>query len=410
MKICAVIAEFNPFHNGHKYLINKIKEDFGDVAVISLMSGNFVQRGEPAITDKWKRCEMALSEGVDLIFELPFVFACNNARDFARGSIGILNAFGCVDHLVFGTEYGDLEKLENIANKIFIETEEFKEELDKQLNKGISYSGAYINAVRNITGEDEKFFARSNNILALEYLKEMRRCKSSMKAYSVARKSAGYNDVNECEGMAGASQLRKLVDESFDWKSEISKYMPKQAYRQLVDSEIFTKEDFFRLIRYKLIGYENRKYEASKFYGIAEGLENRFIDAAARSGSIADILERVGTKRYSEARIKRVLISVLTDFEKQDYFDIKESKVFYTRVLGFTEKGQTVLSIIKKKNKDNIDIMTNPNKYEFKNKMAEKQFSYDVLAQTIYWSVKNRRICDVSDLVKSPIIKRKVLP
>lgn len=401
MKLCAVVAEFNPFHNGHEYLMKNIRENIKDSCIIAIMSGNFVQRGEPAITDKWSRCNMALASGVDLVLELPFVFACNYAKEFATGAVRIIDRLNCIDYIAFGTEQRDFDTLVNIAKVTAKETKEFQELLDFELKKGQSYSQAYINAIGAVTGKAENLFAQSNNILALEYLRELTRLESSVIPYFVERENSGENDINEKMGFAGATKLREMLDESLETK-ELKPYMPKEAYEILKHSVIFNMEEYFNIIRNKILVSDLG--ELKEIYGMKEGLENRFYKTVFHARNVQEMVGLINTKRYSVASIKRALISILTGLKKSDYETIMCSNKLVTRVLGFNDKGKQALSLIKIKKSDELDVITNPNSHKFDDSIKKKILAMDVKAQSIYWAAKDVSLYEESDLVRKPII------
>ncbi len=237
MKVCGVIAEYNPFHNGHAYHIEESKKKTGADAVVCVMSGNFVQRGVPALFDKWTRAEMALKNGVDLVVELPTYYATASAEFFAQGGIGLLDSMGVVDVLSFGAKTEDLDTLKRIANILYLEPEEYKDLLKAELKKGFSYPAARSTALKVFTKKefDSKYITEilldANNILAVEYLKALMYNNSLIQPQIILRKGEDYNSVNVVDGMCSSTAIRKMIqEENYEILPEV---MPQKSFEIL---------------------------------------------------------------------------------------------------------------------------------------------------------------------------------
>ena len=234
MKVCGIIAEYNPFHNGHAYHIQKTKEITNCEAIVAVMSGNFVQRGTPALFDKWTRTKMALQNGIDLVIELPTYYATSSAEYFAQGSIGLLDSLGIVDFLSFGAKTSDLDTLKRIANILYLEPNDYKELLQSELKKGVSYPVARGNALKNFTKKefDSKYISEilldSNNILGIEYLKALMYNNSTISPNIVLRKGEDYNSVNIIDGVCSATAIRKMLED--DEIENLKDVMPKNCF------------------------------------------------------------------------------------------------------------------------------------------------------------------------------------
>ena len=290
--------EFNPFHSGHKYLIDSIKSDG---AVICVMSGNFVQRGEFAIYDKFKRCDKALENGADIVIELPCVYSLMSAEGFANAGVTLLEKTGIVDEIAFGTECDDINRLKKTANKI----DESHELIKTEMKKGLSYPVAR----KNVISDD--LLDTPNNILAIEYLRH-----TSLPAKAVRRIGKGHDTNDE---LYSASAIRKKINQG-----EICtiKNCEKAILARL---RVMSAEDF------------------AQIEDVNEGLENRIYNAVRQSASVEDIYKLIKTKRYTLSRIRRIILKAYLGITKEYSFDVP-----YIRILGFNSKGKELLPILKK--------------------------------------------------------------
>ncbi|HML38127.1 MAG TPA: nucleotidyltransferase family protein, partial [Bacillota bacterium] len=217
MKVLGIIAEYNPFHNGHRYHLEESVKLTSPDFTVCVMSGDFTQRGEPAMADKWIRAAATVENGVDLVLELPFAFACNNAEFFAAGAVDILNRLGCVTHLSFGSEAGELSALSQAADYLAYEDDELKNTIREFADQGLSFPRARYEAVKMCRGEAYSDVLRSaNNILAVEYLKQLRLMKSEIEPVTVKRYGTGYHDMGSYENIASATAIRHQVKRSGD--------------------------------------------------------------------------------------------------------------------------------------------------------------------------------------------------
>lgn len=321
MKIAGIVAEYNPFHNGHVYHVKKTREICGADAVAAVMSGNFVQRGSPAAADKFSRAETALRCGVDLVVELPCVFACRSAETFAGGAVKLLEAIGC-DFISFGTETEDVDKLQKTADFLKNNGELFFAEMSKHLKEGKSYPRAFSEAVQS------GLLSTPNNTLAVEYLK----ANSRMRPVAILRKGSFH------DGAGSASDIRE-------------KMLNGEPYGDLVPpstSEILKKactadyKIYEKLVLFKL--RTSKKELLANTPDVSEGLENRIYEAAFNSSSFAELLENIKTKRYTMARIRRILANFLIGITKDDIGLSPQ----YIRVLGMNRTGAEILAGLRK--------------------------------------------------------------
>ena len=328
MKTAGIICEYNPFHTGHKYQIDTIKQDFD--AVICMMSGSFVQRGDVAIFDKWTRAKAALSAGCDLVLELPTKYVLSSAEGFASGGVKLLDALGCVDALCFGSESGDILELTDCAKTLLLEPPEVSEKIKAFLDEGHSFAKARSMAYEGVLDTD--LLAQPNNILAIEYIKAILKQKSKMRPVTIKRKGAGYHDMNASDEFASATLLREKIRNGEDIKD----FMPYD----FSGCETYDINKLTAIFKYQLMTQKE-----SVFDGIPDmepGLANRFLKEMDKE-NIADIIGAVKTKRYAYTRLCRIVVSALLGLTK----DTKEPE--YIRVLGMNSKGRKLLSEIKGK-------------------------------------------------------------
>ena len=366
MKTVGLIVEYNPLHNGHVYHFHQSKAVTGAEAAVCVMSGNFLQRGEPAIVNKWARAEMALNMGADLVIELPVAFSSQPAEWFAYGAVSALEQTGVVDCLCFGSESGNIDWLEALADLLHDEPESFRRELKNQLKKGLNYPAAYSQAVAGWCAANAKSLAsrispeqlaQPNNTLGLHYLIALRRLKSPIKAYTIAREKAGYNQQTITDRqIASATAIRRLLLEEGQL-SRIAPYVPHYTQDILErESEAGRApvhwDRFGGLLLYRLLHLAPA--QLGNIFEMSEGLENRIKQALpeinpAESPSVEQLIERLKTKRYTKTKLQRALLRVLLGHEKTELpAPTLRQGVPYLRILGFSEKGRKLLKTMKK--------------------------------------------------------------
>lgn len=347
MKIAGIIAEYNPFHNGHAHLIDRARaQKAGCEAthVVAVMSGQFVQRGEPALLPKAERVKMALNSGVDLVLELPTPWALSSAENFAKGGVAVLDALGCVDTLCFGSECGDIDALKKIAD--IMETERYATLLRYRMDGGNSYADASQKAVLEIAGErSSSLMSSPNNILGLEYIKALRKANSSMQPFTVERMGAAHDAVAPIGTTASASYLRTVIESGKMLNA--APYMPPTAYRLLAEAAERGHAPANAALLERSILAKLRQMtpaEIAACAGISEGLENRVKEAANTAASLEELETAVKTKRYPLTRIRRMLWSVYLGIPAE----MANGTPPYVRVLGYTPRGREILDKAKK--------------------------------------------------------------
>ncbi|MCR5704477.1 MAG: nucleotidyltransferase [Eubacterium sp.] len=349
MKTIGIIAEFNPFHNGHKYLIHQAKKITGADKVIVVCSGNFVQRGIPAIYDKYARADIALSYGADVILELPIFYATASAELFARGGVSLLEQLQCVDYLCFGCEASDSNHLSTLGDILSNEPPRYKILLKEALSKGYSYPKARSLALQNYCLEEKllspasvnEIMQGSNNILALEYYKALNHFQSSIKPIAIKRQGSDYNDTSTDQIFASSTGIRKEI---FSGNLEaVRKHMPDYALKRLQYLPAISNDDMDLLLGQKLLTNE----DFSIFHGISQELSNRILKNRNHYTSFTSFAQLLQTKNYTYTAISRALLHLCLGIKTEDVESLMEQNYHtYVRVLGF-KKTSSVLSTIK---------------------------------------------------------------
>lgn len=387
-RVLGIIAEYNPFHNGHLYQIEEAKKQTGADYVVAVISGNFTQRGNTSLVNKWVKTDMALRSGVDIVIELPTVYSISSAENFAEGAIKILDSLKIVDTLCFGTETADFAALNNIANVLYNEPKEYVSLLNHELGKGVSYPKARESALMMYLNDIKRYaniLSGSNNILAIEYLKALKKLKSSMRPFSVQRKKVYYNDERIVDEFASSTAIRKLV--SRGQYDEIRKVVPTSSY-MLLKEEIRKGSFVLDILKYeKEILYNLRKMtisEIAELPDVTEGLEHVIKNGANSCNSILDLMDIVKSKRYTQTRIQRILLYALLGITKKDMLNARKVTP-YVRVLGFNKNGREMLSEICNENR-RINMITSVKKFEELNlnKALKEMLDKDIFATNVY--------------------------
>ena len=354
MKKIGIICEYNPFHNGHLHHLEEIKKMFPNDYIVLVMSGNFTQRGDVSIIDKWSKTDIALHYGVDLVVELPFVFATQGADIFAKGSIELLNYLD-VDYLVFGSESNDLNKLKELA-EIQVNNKKYNKLVKEYLEEGINYPTALSKALYDLSG---KKISKPNDILGITYIREILKQNSKIKPITIKRND-NYNCTELDDFFSSATSIRYALKNN----SDVKNHVPEYTYKYL-SNNLFFIEDYFSLLKYTILTeYDN----LDKFQTVDEGIENRIKKYIITSKSIEELILKIKTKRYTYNKINRLFTHILCHFTKEEASNLKD--IEYIRVLGFNNKGRLILKDIK----NNIDIPIITNFSKLKSKMLDIEF------------------------------------
>ena len=375
--VIGLIVEYNPFHNGHLHHIQEIDRLFEDNIKIAVMSGDYVQRGEPSLINKFEKTKIALSQGIDIVIELPAFYSTQSAEIFAKGSVNLLNKLSC-SHIVFGSESNDLDKLKRIATISL--TKEFELSLREFLAEGFSYPTAFSKALF-----DEKL--GSNDILAMEYLKAIKVINPKIEACSIKREKTGYYD-DEKDNFSSATYIRKILLDCNEKKegklNKIKNLVPEFSYKILEENfGVFScLSDFYDLIKYNII----KNYsELKNIQDLEVGLENRLYKYSLENLSFEDFFDEVLTKRITISRLQRILLHSLFNLTENITEKVK-NKVPFVKILGFSERSQEYLNYLKKlENYNERKILTsNRNLKEILNEEEIELFNFNELCSQIY--------------------------
>lgn len=370
MRIASIISEYNPFHEGHKYHMEKTKKITAADYTIVLMSGNFTQRGTPAILDKYARCAQALAGGADLVLELPVCFAAASAEGFAFGAVSILHKLGIVDSLVFGSEAGKMDHFQKVSALLASEPALYREMLQKALKQGLSYPKARANALGEYFPDiPEDFFHSPNNILGIEYCRALNYFSSSITPVTISRKDNLYHDkdLSDTGKLSSATAIREVLTKTFSSPSLASvkkatpstepdfsrllSHLPKSSLEILQKnwghSTPIVSRDFSLLLKYKLLSVPRSSY--TDYFDVSPDLADRIynhLDAYETFDTFPDLLK---TKELTRSRIERSLLHILLDIRKEDALAFRDAGYGqYARILGFRKDSVSLLHEIKK--------------------------------------------------------------
>ena len=377
MKTIGIIAEYNPFHLGHLYQINKVKEMYPDAIIIAIISTNFTERGEISILNKWDKTKICLECGIDLVIELPTLYAIQSADIFAYGALKILNSLQ-IDTLVFGTECDNIDSLIELA-KIQIYNKDYDSLVKKYLDSGVNYPTATSQALADLGNIK---ITKPNDLLALSYIKEIIKNNYSITPVSIKRTN-DYHGKKIDSNIINASLIRKLINDGKD----ISRYVP-DITMEYINKDI-SLDKTYNYLMYNII---NNKENLENYLMVDEGIENRIIKSITNSHNYHELVMAIKTKRYTYNKINRMLIAILLNIKKEDNY-----KDIYIRILGFNKKGRNYLNKIKKEL--SIPIYTNykPN--------ISSTFDIEYKSTFIYSLITNNLSLIEKEYKNRPIIK-----
>ncbi|MBR6996444.1 MAG: nucleotidyltransferase family protein [Ruminococcus sp.] len=336
MKVSGIICEYNPFHNGHLYHIRKTREN-GATHIAAVMSGNFVQRGDTAIMDKLERARLAVRSGADLVIELPVQYSLASAENFASGAVHLLDSLGAVDELSFGSECGDTRKLLKAMETVDLAALTHADEIKSIMEKGYTYPRALNSVVNGYDPEAAAIIAEPNNTLAVEYLRALKRSGSAMEPFTVMREKAAHDGTEASDGFASASMLREMIENGESIDSFTTEEWAAAVRSAVKNGETASMSRLERVILYKLRTCSVE--EIAQICDVGQGLEHR-IYGARMAGSLDELLFTVKTKRYTMARIRRIMLALLIGITKTDMEQLPP----YGRILAFNERGREILA------------------------------------------------------------------
>lgn len=376
-KVVGIVCEYNPFHNGHLYQINKIKKKYDNPIIIACLSSTFTQRGELSVLNKWEKTKVALENGIDIVIELPYVYATQSSDIFASYSVALLNKL-YVDVLCFGSEREDIESIKKAA-RYQVEDINFDIITKKYLNEGISYPTALNKALNELCNIS---ITEPNDLLALSYLKEIYRNGYFMDVYNIKRTSS-YHDLDSNAKVVSASNIRtRLLN-----KQNIKDKVPNNVYELLKDKVLETK--YFEYLKYKILTEE----DLEKYVDVDEGLNTRIKKAILKSNSLDELIKNIKTKRYTYNKISRMLNHIFCSFTKEDNKKVRYLE--YIRILGFTDKGRKYLNEIK--SEITLPIL---NKYNTKYDALRIEKRITELYSYIYEDINKQEIQNIPIYIK----------
>lgn len=408
MKIVGLITEYNPFHNGHQYHIEKAMEVTGADASIVIMSGDYVQRGTPAIMPKYIRAEMALKCGAGAVFELPVCYATGSAELFAMGAVSFLDSLGFVDSICFGSESNDLNKLQNIAEILCQEPKEYQNLLQENLKKGLSFPVARQRALTYYIGNADAsaLLEDPNNILGIEYLKALKKLNSPIKPYTIKRQESGYHDTELSDNYSSASAIRSLLAYSSSALStrsvgntfenthfsnilnELEDQVPSCCLELLKDYHHVMypvyQNDFSLIMKYKLLNKTSQ--DLSRYMDVSEELANRISNQLNNFFNYKQFCELLKTKEITQTRINRALLHIMLGIKKRNVDEyIDGGYHYYAHLLGVRKDRDKILSSVTKNG--TLPLLTNLHDTESIPEAGKKMLFHDILASNLYKSV-----------------------
>ena len=377
MKISGIICEYNPFHNGHLHHIRETRKN-GATHIVAVMSGNFVQRGDTAIMDKLDRARLAVRSGADLVIELPVQYCLSSAENFASGAVFLLDSLGVVEELSFGSECGDVQKLEKALETIEITAMVHQDDIRQIMEKGYTYPRALNSVINGIEPEIAEIISSPNNLLAIEYMRALNKYASIMKPFTIKRASVPHDGAAAEGGYASASYIRDKIAAGYSADS-IGAYTTslwaEAISNSMKNGEIASLSRLERVLLYKL--RSTSADEIAEISDVGQGLENR-IYGARMSGSLDELLFTVKTKRYTMARIRRIMLSLLIGITKDDMKKLPP----YGRILAFNERGKEILA--KAKNMTAIPYASSIARLSQLNEIAERFAELEIRASDVY--------------------------
>lgn len=410
MKIAAIIAEYNPFHNGHLYQIQKARQITDADYIIVVMSGNFTQRGTPALIDKYSRAQMALAGGADLVLELPVCYATGSAEYFASGAIALLNQLGCVDSICFGSECGDIVPLKKLAGALVSESAEYQKALKTYLKNGYTYPMARNTALGETLDGFIPFdviLGYPNNILGIEYIKAIIRQNSSIEPFTNLRIGSDYHSYKLADAFSSAISIRQSLFTQDDLEM-VRPQLPGAVY-QIMQNDFHKTfpvfaADFSSMLNFKLI--RERAKGFTQYLDVTKSISDKIVRDTFKMQEYDDFCDILKTKEVTYARISRCLSHILLDTYTEDVNEYMDSDiVFYARALGFNEKAAPLSRTVKKNT--SIPLITKTtaaasNLYP----LGRKQFEHDVHASHVYECIAGTKYhCGMRDEYRRQMVK-----
>ncbi len=388
MKVLGIITEYNPMHNGHIYHIQKSKELTGADYVILVMSGSFTQTGNISVLDKFTKAKIATEYGVDLVIELPTLYATSSSEYFASGSISLLNSLGIVDCICFGSECKNIDILNSIATKLIENEKEIWEDIKLQDKNNTFAKSRSIALSKYLNSTEIEEISKPNNILGIEYIKALKKLNSSIEPYLIQRNSSNYNELklnDNSLNFTSATSIRVALKNNE--LENIKKYIPSQIYNSLSTNTILLNSELFNLLKYQITSMS--EYEVSKINEVTEGLENRLLKNIISAKDYDELINSVKSKRYIENKIKRILINIILKIQKDNFKILYEKKINYAHILALSSKGKLLLSNISKSSKIPVFTSLNNNIISKQSEHVQQMIQLDIYSSNIHSILTN---------------------
>lgn len=404
MKVVGLITEYNPFHNGHKFHIEQAKTITGADYVIAVMSGNFVQRGSPAIIDKYARTMMALNNGVDLILELPVCYATGSAQYFALGAVTLLSRLGIVDYLCFGSECGEITVLEEATNLFYNSPKKFQEILYSYIKEGFSYPAARAKAAKQmLKAKNNKLLeviSEPNNILGIEYIRALQQISSTIKPVTIRRHMAHYHDItlnpnlsdepndDFRSSISSATAIREVLENSKypENLSDVKNSVPQWVYNYFLDNYYITYpitiEDFSGIIKYKILS--ESQDELAEYLDLTSDLADRIKNIDILNYNITKLSQEIKAKNITLTRVNRALLHVLLNIKTENFRKfIDKDIIYYARVLGMKKEASHLIRKIK--NHGELPVITKvADAYKQLDTLGMEMLNHDIFAAHLF--------------------------
>ena len=413
MKTIGIVCELNPLHNGHKYIIDKAKESFGADYVVLVMSGDYTQRGIPSIVPKEIRTKMALMAGADAVFELPVQYATGSAEYFASGAVSLLNSLGTVDHILFGTENGNIDEIQKIASILNDEPEDYKKSLQNNIKKGLNFASARDKALKEtISIENTKTLIGSNNILGIEYCRALLASNSTITPLTIKREGADYNEEELADNFSSASAIRKVLEDciisSQKAATSCTNSLPNTAITQNPNNELYGSikksleenipadiltlllsqptynclDNYSAYLHYKLLSERDNGFIS--YADIHRDLSDKIIKNLPKFTTISEFIQLLKSKDLTYTRIQRSLLHILLGITQETMDMLKENNYpTYIRLLGFKKDSSALLAQIKE-NATAPVISRMSDSFRLEDELQKSLLAKDVLASDIY--------------------------
>lgn len=412
MEAVGIIAEYNPFHNGHLHHLLEAKKQSGAEAAVCVMSGNFTQRGEAALLDKWQRAELAVKCGLDLVIELPVVFALRSAQDFARGGVRLFSQLPAVKSLAFGTEHADLELLHKISAAAQAAATQLL--LQENLKTGQPYAAALVHAIERQCGVSENILREPNTILSVEYLNAIKIFQSPLSPLPIERLISHYTDSKITAPLASAKAIRREMAAAVPNAALLASTVPPPVYEALHrllrrPGQPPSTEYLATALLAKLRQMNCRQLQL--LLGITEGLEHKFLQAALSATSWNELLGQVKSKRYPQSRLQRLALAILLDIDKKSAAAFDEAGPLYARVLAASQTGCCLLRELKKTASLPIitkttDVLNTGRRASGSLSLLQQMLAYDTYASDLYALCFAKAQPAARDFTTSPFIAK----